>query len=847
MNRSDSDHPRSSSSRFRVLLAGAGILALLFIGGWMEREGWMPKSSFRKSDGSSKKELMLLREGAIVYELELAAEDAVRLEEQRAEAIRFNWLNVDEADFYSARLRVGDETVSAHVALFGDDSAYWSGDKWSLFVRLDSPLSGLDVQEFTLNAPPAHGLADDLYQAAALESAGFLSRRPELAYLRVNGEDAGLVVAASTLPRNKANTDSTKSAPLIRFSRTPASVTPPTSREDVAADIRSAASADNLLTANIEAIEPRGGGASTINSETVLRARTLLDGFRRGELTTSEVFDRRKLAHFLALTDLLGTTPSANWRNLSFRYNPVLARLEPTGFSVGPLGIRPTRALAASLSEAPLTSQPLIDPRDRLWFERLFADKEFYLDFVAALSEQCADSEFDEFIDRGKTVLARSLPLLKVEYTQAKAPTKTIKANRRFLNSLLDPKQTVRAHLVYVDQLQASLAVGNLLNLPVEVFELDLGKDTDASVIGGPVQLEGREPGHALEFTIVNFDCPDRDWGKKQRANLKVRTRVLGSTKSNRDPVIPSPPLSYTAAVVRSPSPNFDKFSFLKVDEAERTLTLDADLCAFDRDLVIPEGWTLIALPGTTIDLQARTAIITNSPIQFTGTANRPIRIKSVDNTGQGICVIDAAGLSTMKHVEVVGLQSIDRQGWQMTGAITFYRSEFQLSNCKFNALACEDALNAANTKFRIENCRFEGVYSDAVDSDYCEGEIVSSSFIDSQDDAIDLSGSSVELVDLVIDGANDKGISAGEDSRVRVKRLSVSRCKIAIAAKNRSHVTIEGATIQNCEVGLAAYQNNDDSGPGVFIASELEFRETEKPYDIEDDSSLTVDGEEIQ
>ena len=832
MNRPDPDFPKSSASKLTLVLVLAGILGVLFAGVWMERAGLIPKSGFGQLDADSKKQLVLLAGNLTRYEIELSEEDFAKLDKQLDEASADGQLLFGEVEAVPARFRVKHAWIDASLALRNNGGSSNQNSKWPLVAQLVDPLYRLGVMELNLDSPELHGLAGDLYQASLLRREGFLTRRPELVAISINGTDRGLFLATQAVPQVIADVGETKSGPLLRFA--------------TATGQSPGATTYGFHTAPIEVIEINSPIGSTHDDALLRRAQILLEGFRRGELTTSETFDRLKLARLFALSDLLGTSSSASWNQLCFRYDPLLARLIPTGFSVGPAGIRPFEGLAATLGRSSRLLRPNLTDADRTWFARLFEDEEFTLAYIAELS-RCLDSEFfDELLEREESAISENLALLLTEYPNAASPRKTVKANRKAIQAVLDPKQTVRAHLIYMDQLQASLSVSNLLDLPIEIVELDLGKKSSAPPLNGPIRLEARQPGQALVFTTVSFDAPDVDWTDKQKQKLEIRTRVLGSSKSNKDMVIPKSPLSFSTASVRSSPPNFREFSFLQLDDEAKTVTFDAGLCALGRDLVLESGWTLVAGGGTTIDLLAGSAIITHSAVSFDGSAEEPIRVQSSDGTGQGICVIDAAEESVVFNTEFTGLRSIDRQGWQMTGSITFYRSRVWLEACRFSYMRSEDALNTVETRVLLQDCVFEYLASDAIDADYCEGEVNNCSVIDAKDDAIDLSGSSIGLRTFRVNGAGDKGISAGEDTVLDASALWFVDCKIAVASKNRSACTLEGVSIRDCSVGLSVYQNNDDSGPASIAASDLDIRETKTEFKIEAGSRITVDGRVI-
>ena len=85
------------------------------------------------------------------------------------------------------------------------------------------------------------------------------------------------------------------------------------------------------------------------------------------------------------------------------------------------------------------------------------------------------------------------------------------------------------------------------------------------------------------------------------------------------------------------------------------------------------------------------------------------------------------------------------------TGSVTFYESPANIINCYFYNIVSEDALNIVRSTFKINGSSFYNNLHDTLDIDYCNGEIKDSFFSNSGNDAIDLSGSNINLNEIDI------------------------------------------------------------------------------------------------
>ena len=69
-------------------------------------------------------------------------------------------------------------------------------------------------------------------------------------------------------------------------------------------------------------------------------------------------------------------------------------------------------------------------------------------------------------------------------------------------------------------------------------------------------------------------------------------------------------------------------------------------------------------------------------------------------------------------------------------------------------------------------------------------------------------------FVSVVFDGAGDKGLSAGERSRVTGRELTIRRTEVAVAGKDLSTIRLDGVDIRDSRVGLTAYRKKPEFGP---------------------------------
>ena len=126
----------------------------------------------------------------------------------------------------------------------------------------------------------------------------------------------------------------------------------------------------------------------------------------------------------------------------------------------------------------------------------------------------------------------------------------------------------------------------------------------------------------------------------------------------------------------------------------------------------IQPNYTVVADKGLEINFQNGASIISYSHLKLSGTEESPIIITSTDSTGQGILVLETKAESVLDYVYFNNLSNPSQNGWELTGAVTFYESDVSINNCVFsNNRRGDDYLNIVRPKFdikiRSKTCRF--------------------------------------------------------------------------------------------------------------------------------------------
>ena len=241
---------------------------------------------------------------------------------------------------------------------------------------------------------------------------------------------------------------------------------------------------------------------------------------------------------------------------------------------------------------------------------------------------------------------------------------------------------------------------------------------------------------------------------------------------------------------------------------------LDKGNYLINEPVIIPQGFNLIIKKGTTIQMGEKAYIMVERGfLEANATKNEPIIIDAQDKKKKWKGIYVNSGNqeyknSFLNNIEILNYSYFNNSKIQLTGGVNFIDGNVNIFNSAFINASSEDAVNLINTEFKIKNVHFYNSASDAIDVDFGSGSIVESSFLNIKGDAIDFSGSTASLEQIYIQGAIDKGISAGEESKVNVKGIKILDSRIGIASKDSSLVKVSEIEISNCGLfDFASYQ----------------------------------------
>jgi len=485
-------------------------------------------------------------------------------------------------------------------------------------------------------------------------------------------------------------------------------------------------------------------------------------------------------------------------------------------------------------------------------------DSEFLEKYSLVLQKSLNLEKTENLIEKDKNSLRKILEAQQHIEPSNLFDEKLFEHNKLIIEKGMSPSTTLKIALSEHDENRLEVEIENLTNFPVLISELS---HKQTKFIASPQKKEMTIM--PSEKVKVTFDLPDsydnlfvhkkkKTTGfilEKDIFDLFVGYQLAGTNVIKYNAITPFKTmenLNQDKDLFRLEH-DFSMFDFIVVDEVEKTITFKSDSIVLKSPLQFPSGYVVNANTGLSIDIVDGGKIISKSPLNFKGSEEKPIRIYSSDNKGQGIFVVSVKETSEVEHVEFENLTNQEHGLWHLTGAVVFYESPVNLDYVLIANNSCEDGLNIIRTHFTMNNTKFMNTQSDAFDGDFVKGTLTNCTFENLGNDAIDVSGSKLEMYDIKISKAGDKALSAGEDSQMKVERIAIDNCEIAIAGKDLSTVQINDASITSSKLGFTAFKKKPEFGGSNIIADNVRMNQVETSYLIENKSSLVLNGKQAE
>jgi len=771
-----------------------------------------------------------------------------KLLEKRDEALKIGVLQTTDEDFVPAIIHLQDEPeLDAEMRLKGDWTDHLQGDKWSFRIHLKEDGQILNFRQFSIQTPEARTFLDEWAFHRNLAQEGILTPRYEFVNVLLNGKLLGVYAIEENFTAEMIEGQDRRQGVIIRFN------------EDIFWNNIANFWGEGIhldggtwMVTNKESADITPFQASKIEADPTLAAeaqtaRDLLRAFQTGERPASEVFDVNLMGRFLALSDLWNACHGVTWHNLRFYYNPVTGLLEPVAYDSEPF-----RWCEGNTSNA----QRFID-------NGLFNDPEIRTAYAGELKRITQAGYLEAFQSSLGNEPHKLDAALEVEFPDDEVGVSWSKLNERQKSLALElrPAQPVRGAYQALGvtegdstaspELQVDIV--NLMILPVEVLGFEINDETvmpsETQRVLSPVMDPKTD-----SFTPTRFTVPIYDrslWNGDELPPVQAVVRLQGQTDEFKVLLegATTPEGLLIGPLPQTPTLDevLKQHPFLSLSPDGQILLASEGIWNVSGDLIVPEGVTLQVAPGAVLKFEPGAILLARGAVNLGGAPDAPVILTAQQELWGGIIVLNASKESLWSYAAVEQTGGISRNGWILTGGITFYQSDIRLENVFLGNNQTEDAINVIHGNFNFIDSEFANTFADAFDSDFAEGEISGSYFHDIPGDAVDVSGTTATIKDSKMERITDKGVSAGEKSTVIIQNVRMDSVGIGAASKDLSKTYIYTTQISHAQfAALAAYIKKPVYGPAYLEAPDVVITDTTTEAVAQTGSTILLHGEEV-
>jgi hypothetical protein len=363
-----------------------------------------------------------------------------------------------------------------------------------------------------------------------------------------------------------------------------------------------------------------------------------------------------------------------------------------------------------------------------------------------------------------------------------------------------------------------------------------------------------------LQFPFLiparGYEAPGQYWlfatGVQPQGSWRVEVTARLVNRNWAQPIVAErtyAPLTVPPIPVSSLAEQMAVHPFLQLDEANGRLVIPAGRQIVNSSIIVPVGYGLLVEEGAQLAFASQAILLVQGPLSINGTQDKPVIFESQDGQGwPGLIVMHANKLSQVSSLIVKDTTSVAVGGWVLTGGVNFYTSDVVLVNSQLHDSHGEDALNIIHSEFDIRNLLIQGTASDAFDSDFSTGTVTGSRFVAigkaGGGDAIDVSGSKINVLDSEFTDVSDKALSVGERSQMTARNIRMSKVGTGAAAKDASSLSLVDSTIEGASfAGLTAYIKKPEYGPATIEAENVTISNSETPVLVQTDSVVSLNG----
>jgi hypothetical protein len=269
--------------------------------------------------------------------------------------------------------------------------------------------------------------------------------------------------------------------------------------------------------------------------------------------------------------------------------------------------------------------------------------------------------------------------------------------------------------------------------------------------------------------------------------------------------------------------------SWLLEPPAPEPVRLGPGIVEIEETRVFGSNQTVFIAAGTSLRMGAGVSLVFLGPVAFQGTSREPIVIRPLSKEPWGGIAVQgpATAGSCLDYMDAAGGTTPRSDAVPYPGMVNIHDTrDIAVRNCRFSRdVGADDMVHAVYVgNLTVEDTQIEDAASDAFDLEFVSGTLKRVRVRRAKDEGVDLMGSKVELVDSVLLGCGGNGISAGEETDLRVRDTLVARSGVGVLAKNASSVQLSDGLLYKNKIGIQVYRRDVRFQGESKVASDVLF-----------------------
>jgi hypothetical protein len=813
---------KRTKRRRRILWVVMGLLALLVVAGFLADR--QLKHMGHPGLGRFARQVAVNYPNSFkveppVLEMRVREKDLEQLQ-QVVEDARARGVILPEGNQYiTAEISHQGETFKARIRIKGKLTDHVKGRKWSFRVIAKKDGGFLGMRRFSLQHPGTRNYLYDWFYHRLMAGEGVIALRYGFLRLKFNDEDLGIYAYEEHFGPELLEHNERLPGPLFRFD-------PGLYWEHRLNEMRKL-KLDEPYAAYQAATLDAFGSKEMAKDPRMLRqfeeAVAAMDGFRRGTLNASQVFDTDKIARRHAILDLIGGHHSMDFSDVKFYYDPVEQRIEPVAYES--FSAFPIRTLAGSHRYTGRRS-PSQDLHDAY-----FNDPQLFRQYVRHLERVSSEAYLDSVFAALGPALDSAAAVVYQEFPWKEMDRSIFRRNQQVIRRLLDVPKGFHAHAQGWRGDTLELLAVPVEGLPLEVHALQLGDGTAIPPIQ-PVIVPCRMPGKLGDPISLKFLVP-RQKGAPPAMHLTYA--VLGASRQRSLEVFPYALLEWAGGVGAVDEGRFRKEPFLLVDEEARTVHFRHGRWAMEEDLLIPAGYTVHGSAPLELTLNNGARLILRSPLTLNGVPEDPVRIRSV--SGGSIMLLDPQGPSAWSHVEI----DLNGPRAEPRAAITAQNAVLRLQDCRIGGDPSRDLLHLVRANLHMTASQL-ATGRDLLNASHSQLRLEQVDMQGAADDALVLHGGKAVLQRMNIVNCRGTGLKADLRADVQVSTMTMRQVGRGLDVGGGSTVKWEGGRISTEGIAVVVEERKQRMGPSQVEVRAVKL-EAPTPAQVGAGNTVNIEG----